>query len=291
MQRTKSFKKADAIFGADFHLRDSTPTCRTDDFEAEQWKKLDFISALQKKHDCPVIHSGDLNQHWKPSPYLLTKTMEHIPNEFWTIMGNHDLPQHSLELMHKCGVNTLVEAGRIKLLSGTHWGQTPEQESLIIKGRKLLVYHVMTYQGKKPWPGCTDPLGATLLRKYPQWDCIISGHNHKPFTETHEGRLLVNPGSITRQEAGQADHKPRVYLYYADTNTVEAVYLPIKDGVVTREHIERDEERNDRIDAFVSKFDEDWEAELSFEGNLERFYQTNKIKPGVKEIITKSLEI
>ena len=101
-------KNPTAILTGDWHLREDSPTCRTDDFWTTQWEKVDFVSDLQKKYNCQVIHSGDLFNHWKPSPYLLNKTMRHIPKEFYTVYGNHDLPQHNIELADKCGINVLL---------------------------------------------------------------------------------------------------------------------------------------------------------------------------------------
>lgn len=293
-------RRADSIVTGDWHLRETTPVCFVGDFEEEQWEAVDKVHKLQQIHDCPVIHTGDLFEHWKPSPYLLSKTMEHLPLKFWTVYGNHDLPQHSFEERHRCGIYALEKAGFLKVMEGTHWGDFPEKASHAIHipihpiGShniiNILVWHVMNYQGRKPWPGCTDPSAASLLRKYPDYDAIFTGHNHKPFVETYQGRLLVNPGSLTRQNADQIDFKPRVYLYYADTNTVEPVYLPIQDDAISRSHIERDEERNDRIEAFITKLDGDWVAGMSFEANLEAFLQAHSIRETVKQKIYKALE-
>ena len=46
-----------ALFTSDLHLREDTPVCRTDDFLKAQIKKLKFLSALQAKHNCPVLIS------------------------------------------------------------------------------------------------------------------------------------------------------------------------------------------------------------------------------------------
>lgn len=292
MQRTK-LNKCDAILTGDWHLREDTPVCRTDDFQVAQWKKVKLIAELQQKYNCPVIHSGDLFHHWKPSPWLLTKTMEYLPQQFHTIYGNHDLPQHNIELENKTGIFALQTAGRLTVLGGVHWGEDPGLSnfpSIHINGREVLVYHVMTYQGKKPWPGCTDPMGATLLRKYPEYDLILTGHNHKPFVETHQDRLLVNPGSIMRQFSDQVDHRPRVYLYNAKSNTAEPYYLPITEGVVTREHIQTEEQRNNRIEAFITRLNNDWESSLSYEANLENFFSANQIRQSVKDIIYKTMQ-
>lgn len=295
MQRTRILqtpKTCDAILTGDWHLREDIPVCRTDAFQTTQWNKVRVISELQQKYKCPVIHSGDLFHHWKPSPWLLSKTIEYIPYDFYTIYGNHDLPQHNIELQDKCGIYNLWVSGKIHMLSGTHWGEIPVKEThpILIQGKKILVYHVMTYQGKKPWPGCTDSMGAALLRKYPEYDLILTGHNHTPFVETHQDRLLVNPGSIMRQFADQIDHRPRVYLYNASENTATPYYLPIEEGVVTREHLQTEEERNNRMEAFITRLNSDWETSLSYEANLESFFAANQIRQSVKDIIYKSME-
>lgn len=287
-------KKADAILCGDFHLNDSVPVARTDDYETAQWKKVDFISTLQRQHGCPVLHSGDLFEHWKPSPYLLSKTMQHLPDNFWTIYGNHDLPQHNLELAMKCGVYTLWNAGKLGMMGGMgDWGLTPDNWVKYvqhkIKGKSIFMWHVMTYKGTPPYPGCTDSNAKRLLRKYPQYDLIHTGHNHETFIETHQGKLLVNVGSLMRRKADQIDYKPCVFLYYADTNTVEKVYLPIEEGVVSREHIEVQERRDGRIDAFIESLDTDFTTTMSFEQNLQAYYAVNETKETVQTIIENSI--
>jgi predicted phosphodiesterase len=285
-----SSKIPDLILCADLHLRDSIPICRTDVYMTAQWKKLDFISDLQKQYSCPVICGGDIFDHWKPSPFLLSETIKHLPDQFKTVLGNHDLPQHSLLLVDKCGVNVLKEAGIITILERCHFDQLPDEPSMIIKGRKILVWHKMNYKGKPPWPGCTDPSAGIILSKYKQFDLIITGDNHKTFTEEFEGRVLVNPGSMMRMDADQIDHKPCVFLWYADDNSIKQVFLPIEEGVISQDHIVRKEERDARIDAFVSRLDDSWEAKMSFEDNLEEFFKVNQIRDSVKEIVYKSLE-
>jgi predicted phosphodiesterase len=285
---------ADAILSGDWHLQDSHPVARKDNFFETQWEKLDFISELQKYHNCDVYHSGDLFEFWKPSPMLISKALEHIPDRFWSVAGNHCLPQHNYDLINKSGLWTLFTAGKLGLLMQGNWNQDvntfDKWENPSIKDREILVWHIMTYQGQKPYPGCKDTKATGLLRKHPQYDLIVTGHNHIPFVEEFKGRLLVNPGSIFRTTAAQIEHRPRVYLWYADTNTVKPVYIPIEKDVISREHIERTEERNQRIDAFIETFSDDWEAQMSFEDNIEIFKTEHMVKKPVMQIIYEALE-
>ncbi len=297
MKRIK-IRQPNLILTGDWHLRESIPVCRTDDFWKAQWNKVQQIKELQEKYDCPVIHSGDLFDHWKPSPYLLTMAISCLPNEFLTVYGNHDLPQHNLDLAIKCGINVLLQANALKIYDHTHWGQELEQSSDLYEisgatktiSREIAVWHVMTYQGKAPWPGCTDLTAKQILEKHPQYNLIVTGHNHKSFVEELDGRILVNPGSLTRQTADQEDHQPCVWLWYADTNTVTPHYLKYEKNVISREHIDKIDARNERLDAFVQTLSNEWEEGISFEENLERFFTVNKVRKSVVDIVRKAVE-
>lgn len=287
MQRTRQIEsKPDAILTSDWHLRETTPVCFTGDFQKEQWVAVEFVASLQKKYGCIVLCAGDLFDHWKPSPWLLSMTISMIPDRFYTIYGQHDLPQHSLELEDKSGINVLRQAEKLSVLKTCHWGQIPKESSHPLYS--ILVWHHLTYQ-TKPFPGAEGGMAAGILRKYPQFDLIVTGDNHQSFTEEYQGRLLVNPGNLTRQVADQINFRPRVYLWYADTNTVKPVYIPIQEGVISREHLEVKEKRDARIDAFVSGLNKDWTAELSFEQNLEKFKQSNIIRRSVLDLVYKAI--
>jgi len=308
MKRTKkktkmgNCSKPDAILTSDWHLRETTPICRTDDFWKMQWQKVDWIAELQRKYYCPVFHAGDLFHHWKPSPYLLSMTMEHLPDGFCTVYGQHDLPGHSLELKEKSGIYTLEKAGKLKVLDEANWGQKPDKGSYLMPytDRLILVWHNFTYVGKDPWPGVTSPKAHILLRKYKQFDLIVTGDNHQSFTVNgHQGNLLVNPGNLTRQTADQIDFQPKLYLWYAETNTVEAVDVPIQKDVITREHIDRVDAMDKKIEAFISRFKEEWEKNwegqlagvpITFEEKLDQFFESNRVRKQVKNIIYKAME-
>ena len=297
--KTEQPKCPSAILCADFHIREDVPVCRTDDFLTAQWEKVDFISDFQKKYNCPVLHAGDVFEtknpvmSWKPSPYLLTMAIKRFPKQLCIVYGNHDLPQHSIEQSEKSGVETLRAAETLYILDGCHWEQVPKKKSYTFASDpdlKILIWHVMTYVGKSPWPGCTDLTAKQILEKYPQFDLILTGHNHKTFVEELDGRLLVNPGSLTRQDADQEDHEPCIYLWYSETNTVEQVLLPYSKGVISREHIDAPQERKERMQAYIERMNLEWKAGLSFKDNLEVHFRENKIPRKIKEKIWASME-
>jgi hypothetical protein len=157
-------------------------------------------------------------------------------------------------------------------------------------GKKIAVAHIMTWQKKRPFPGCREDNAKKLLKRFSTYDLIVTGDNHIPFVETYQGRLLVNPGSMMRMKSDQIDHKPRVYLYFAKTNTVKPFYLPIEKGVVSRDHIDKAEDRDERIAAFVESLEDSAEISLSFEENLKKQMSKNKTSDKVKKIVWELIE-
>ena len=288
--------KVSGIFCGDIHLRDKKPIARTDDYFSAMWEKFMFIDSLGLKYDCPIYCSGDFFDNWKASPELITSTIEAMNADWYSIYGDHDLPSHSFKLRHKSGLTTLAKAGKVTIIKGGHGTDKSSSElpkkakSVNIEGRKVLVWHVLTWHKELPYPGCELSNAKQLLKKHSKYDCILTGDNHLPFQVKYKDRLLINPGSMMRNNADQIKYKPAVWLYYAENNSVEPVYLPIEEGVISREHIEIVNERNERIDAFVDRLKTNFELSMSFKQNIIRFFDKNKTKKKVKKIILNNLE-
>jgi predicted phosphodiesterase len=303
MKRT-NLSKADFLFLSDLHLRETTPECRTDDFFAAQTRKLQYIKQLQINHSCPVLIAGDIFHHWKNSPYLLSWAIENLPDYIICIPGQHDLSSHNLDLLDKSSLFVLQKAKKACILMeggyldigndihvtgfpyGTKSIGTEREEGIT----KVAMIHELTYSQKLPYPGCEIDNAGKLLKRLKGWDLVICGDNHLQFTATIGNRTLISPGSMMRQTADQADFQPQVYAYYKSTNTITPIEIPIEEGVISREHIDRKQQRDGRIDAFVSRLNSEWEGAVSFEENLERMMVENKTKDRVKQIIYSSLE-
>ena len=313
------FKKADAILSADWHIRPDTPTCRTDNFFTAQEKKIDFIFALANKNDCPILVAGDLghkplNNGW-PTWLLewFIKKVKTAKVDIIIIPGQHDLPNHRLDLFPISGIGVLEAAGIIKIIGvitvnneilGCHLypkstekygfkivpfpygtpikplGQDIDYEMPNIS--MIAMTHQMVIEDNVSWPGQQASTGYALLKQFPEYDLILSGDNHIPFTAEYEGRILVNPGSIMRTTADQVNYTPRIYLWYANENRVESVYLPIEQDVISRTHIEIAEKRDKRMEAYAIRAREDVEIELSYPDNLTRYFNKHRTQGRVK---------
>jgi DNA repair exonuclease SbcCD nuclease subunit len=272
------------------------------------WGSVGFIHTLQHRFSnrsgkfggIPVLNTGDTFDKAKPSLYLVKECLEYFPNQgFITIPGQHDLPNHSLNLLDKSGIkllskirdgallltleNSIIETGY--WIYGFPFGssnfQHPEDRETTDRPKIALIHTLVTEteSAAKLMGGIS---AKALMDKMTGYDLIVSGDNHKPFTYEQGGRLLVNPGSMMRMSADQIDHKPRVYLWYAKDNHVEPVYLPIEQGVISREHIEKKEDRDKKIEAFVTHLNEDYKTGVDFEGNLKEYFRKHRTKRAVE---------
>lgn len=302
--------KADLILAADLHLREDTPQCRTDNYLKAQRKKLQAIENLREENNCSIIVAGDLFNRWNPSLWFMSWVLANLPKNISTVLGQHDLKNHNPDTFSKTACSLLESAGRVLILDkgrslhtsdprafysymrGYWYGEKPENPRRTTgTGKKIAVAHIMTWQKKRPFPGCKEDNARKLLKRLSAYDLIVTGDNHIPFVEKYQGRLLVNPGSMMRMKSDQIDHKPRVYLYYAKTNSVEPFYLPISQGVVSREHIDKKEERDERISAFVESLEDSEEISLSFEKNLKKHMSKNQTSDKVKKIVWELVEV
>ncbi|MBD3418443.1 hypothetical protein GF412_05700, partial [Candidatus Micrarchaeota archaeon] len=283
----------DAILTSDWHLREDTPICRIDNFWETQWNKVSQIRELQLKYNCPVIHAGDLFHNWKTSPFLLSKTIEELPSNFYTVYGNHDLPNHNIELDYKSGIFVLEHAGVLsRIINGGHWGVDINKiEPIIIKDKKIAVTHIMTWKDSVPWPDCKEPTVNEIIDRLNDYDLILTGHNHRQFTYEKNGTVLLNPGCITRQktfERFEYDIQPSVYLWNAFENKIFQHKLNYDEDSVSNEHIKTPIRFDRSLNSFVVKLDSKWESDVDFETVLDIVLKENKVR---KPVVDKIREI
>ena len=293
-------KNVNAILTADWHIRATTPECRLDDFLSAMWKKVKFVFELAKKHNCPILLAGDLGHRSQWPNWLIEKFIRYINSyeaTIYAIPGQHDLPQHNLELKKKSAFGILVEGVHIidqpKL---AHIKMFPFGVNIDHNDKKepcVAMAHQMVIDNKQDWPGQKADTATGLLRKFPGYKLILTGDNHKPFVVKYKGRLLVNPGSLMRTTAIQVDHKPRVYLWDSNTNEVEAVYLPINEDVIDRTHIDgylAPQQQDKRISAYVDRLDQSYELGLSYEKNLQTHMKTNNTETLIEDRVWQAVE-
>jgi len=291
--------KVDAIICADLHFRASQPVCRIDDFLEAQINKMKWLADLQKEHDdCPILCGGDYFHKWKAEPIILSACIKHMPFVYG-ISGNHDSKNHNIELMDQTGLQVLHEARKINVLNDNwisingfsvlgvpYGGNIRDIEN---EEADILICHEMIYQTPEHWQKKNGSQALAFLKKHKGYQLIVTGHNHKPFTAEHKGRLLVNPGSLMRMTADQKDYKPRVYLWNKESNTVKIEYVPIDSKAVETVYLEKTKERDERMESFIDRLQSSKEVGLSFEKNLENYLANNRVRTSVKDVINKCI--
>jgi DNA repair exonuclease SbcCD nuclease subunit len=106
-----------AILCSDIHLSERAPIARAvgQDWFTVQKRYLDQLRELKEKHNAILIVAGDVFDYWKSSPELINFAIVHMP-ECYAVPGQHDLPNHNYNDLHKSAYWTLVEAKIIKHL-------------------------------------------------------------------------------------------------------------------------------------------------------------------------------
>ena len=315
VRKVKYVPKYDAIIGSDPHIREDVPICRTDDYLSAQYTKMAFIRDLcMDNNNAPFLCAGDLFDVWhvasseKKVSWLLSKCLEFLPAMTIVVPGQHDLANHSLKELPKTGLQTLVQAGRVLILSGgfqrvlgdpTHgltsvsgyaYGEVAKNVPKSDKNRKhILLWHRLTCVDKQPFPDAGAERSHILLKSLSGYDLIVTGDNHQQFhvESTNERRHLVNPGSMMRMSADQIDFEPAVFGWCAKDNSITRIPLPIKKGVVSREHLnkEKKETRDLRMSAYIKRAQKSYETKLSYTENLKRHIKKNKVGKEVEELV------
>lgn len=282
------------IITADMHIRDTVPQCRTDDFLAAQWHKVEQIDQLVHKNNAIWLDCGDLFHKAVPPLRLVTEFIHHVDVQIrGVVAGNHDLPAHNMGRIHESGIGLLLAAGKIKYLLdnetleidvdgmkchvyGASYEQAiPKPQFYANNLTNILIYHGMVYRSKQDIiadaPGYT---AKQLVKAAPDYDYIICGHNHQQFHMKVGDTMVVNVGCLTRQSAELTNfYHPRVlWLSRSEIKNKEVDFVTLRHatGVVTRDHIDRIQQKEEELSSFVQQLQNKYDFTLSFEQNVEK---------------------
>ena len=288
--------KITAIFTGDIHIQSVSPISRKDNYLNSLGKKLKWLEGLRKKYDCPILDAGDLLSKWQLNPELEQWCIQHIPNEFHTIIGNHDMPNHNINLFKKGSLSLLNAVGSVKVIQNSmgslgweayskHYGGISSDVVDKTK-RNILITHEMICQNKQSHDHFAYSTAKNLLKKHKNFDLILSGHNHESFEHEYEGRKLINIGSLMRRDVAQKGYKPRVVLWSAKTNETKWINVPLEDeNIISSEHLDKIRLKKTGIESYVDSLKDLEHLGLSFEKNVESFFIANNTREEVKNKI------
>ncbi|KXH69827.1 MAG: hypothetical protein AM326_01770 [Candidatus Thorarchaeota archaeon SMTZ-45] len=284
------------LLTGDWHIRNTTPQNRVDDYWATVQDKIRFILHLAEEEECDLIlQPGDFYDSHKANDFLKYTMIKRLNNagiKVITVFGQHDLRYHSSDIRNT-PLAVLVAAkvaytapnwdpmhfDNSIYIYGASWHEDIPTNIVDKNGFNILVMHKMVIANEKLWDGQEKyELGNILLRTHP-FDLIVAGDNHQHFVLTRKARHLVNCGSLLRSNIDQVDHTPVVYIYDTRTEVMERYWVPCKpfEQVFNLEKVEKEKERNKKMEVFVERLTGKAELEgLDFVKNMDTFVRTNK---------------
>ena len=220
------------LYTTDMHMRDSLPSCRTDNFFETQFKKVDeIISTIAKEKVDLWIMGGDLFDIYNPSYELLSLLQSRLEEArsklnapILTICGSHDMIGYNMDKLNNTAVGNLIMNGHLQLLTDKPY-QIDGFNIVGISARKKLLYSDYTIDPAiasnliivSHDPITTDPtpydhMLVKDVAKSTNADLILCAHIHAQFDVTENGTRFINPGPMSRQSIDEAVIVPKILI-------------------------------------------------------------------------------
>ncbi len=288
------------VLVSDMHLSMDGSRARLDDVKKTGFRKFKFILDWAVDHNGIVLHAGDLSvgpRNWELLAELLnTFTDDDI---FYSIYGQHDTYLYSEETRYATMLGALIRAGKIRHLYnepttimindkkisysayGCNYGEDVPSPFLTKDGINILVIHA-PIADEALWEG-QDYLDAEkFLRANRGYKIILCGDIHQKFIIEDKGRYIVNCGPMIRREATEYNlqHHPGFWVWNIKSEKMTWQEIPHEPAemVLTRDHIELQDEKTEMLDDFIKSVKTDIvDDQVSFMGNLFAFIKENKI--------------
>lgn len=272
------------IISGDNHIRADLPRCRIDDnWEETQNKAIIELVEIANKKDCDLFIVGDLFDTANVPARIISMLINEfskINNKVYILAGNHDLPYHSITNIENSSIGIFRNLSRKhhKIKFGMtefgHWsnfnGTVKGSESGI-----LFIHKLIFDSAKSIPPNCAGITAAQFLEEN-KYKWVFSSDNHKCFHYEKNDRHIINPGCMIRQSSDEKEYKPSVFFVDTEKEIVERIYLNDNVEMVDDSYIKKENERDERIGAFVEQLKSSKKLSLSFLDNIEKAIEKNK---------------
>jgi DNA repair exonuclease SbcCD nuclease subunit len=289
------------ICTADWHLRSQKPRCRLDnDWIETQETALAYLASYAKKYEADIAVIGDIfhstNETTNEVIGLVQETallLEKTGQTLYILAGNHDLPQHNLDNIHRSAFNILLNSKNIRSLSEIIIG-ADERISAVNFGAKdiqdadIVFKHVLCFpENERIPPNANIVKPSELFTQFTKAKYIFTGDYHRQFVYKKNDKMLLNPGCLLRQAADMMEYEPSVFLIDFEDGELSYKVLPIPDNekLVTDEYLETEKERNYRIEAFIERIKDHDRVTFDFIENVHTLMKNNKIDAEIKNVI------
>jgi len=309
-----------ALISGDWHIRAKKPRNRLDvDYFVTISNKIMQIFDAAKSHKVDfILQPGDMFDSHSVSNRIIRQTLKllsHSTVPIYTVPGQHDLVYHSkiwqntpIGVTDASNLNVTVlyheiENGSIigyKEINGVSFVGSAYNQPIIkldedryqFQPFKILICHKLIVDTTN-WKGnfSYDYDGTDLLKNH-NYDLIVSGDNHQTFMCEHDGKTLINTGSLMRTRIDQVDHHPCYFIYDTKTRQYSQHFLKVHDVhvILDLEKAKKEKEQNASLVGFVNRIEEESGAddeELNFRKKLAKRmeHQKKKLGKGVVNIL------
>jgi len=276
------------ILTADVHLVGEAPVARQDtDWLETQRQALRFLCDTAMSRNVPLVVVGDIFD----KPRVATEVVNMAIAEFkrisalgqgvYFIAGNHDLIGNNADSIPQCSIGTVLSIfPAIPQIDGIqdaqHFGRDMDT------GAKVKFTHQLVFKDKSSRPPMAKGKTAKdLLDECPNADWIFVGDLHHCYHVEIDGRHVVSTGNVVAHNASMIEVDANCAYIDLDSETVEWIKIPDDPAMLTREHLDKVEERESRLEAFLEKAKEAGGVELTFAGKLEARMGLEDITQGV----------
>lgn len=294
------------IITADWHLRKDVPRCRT--IPEEEWigYQLERVESVLKQavlHNADVLIAGDIFDKARAESdelisRLISLFLSFKNTKIAVLPGNHDLLYHSMNYIYRSTIGqlwALMEKGNTNIvfpwdLQGVVGAPFGIEETYGVNPKSkqpVRVLHYLTFPHKKDIPPYIEDAecSESLREKYDE-PIIITGDYHVNWIIDTEARIVINPGCLTVQAADMEKYTPGFYLL--DDGSYEFIELPEEPETIVSDYLKEEEQRDERISAFVAGLTKENKTTLDFNSNLEQ--AINGLKKDKKQKISSKIQ-
>lgn len=297
---------------SDIHKMLESPVARLDNIHEAQEKKLDYVFSWAVENEAKILMAGDVSHRprgWYLLPFWVSFLKAYdVP--VYAVYGQHDLYMYSGKARTATTLGILASTGLVEILGD--WNYI--MDNWCIKGcsigeevpeptegfKNALVIHKMIVD-KKLWASQEDYIWAPdFLAEHKGYDLILCGDCHQKFLYKMDGRIICNTGCLTRYTADEYNftHKPGFFEFSTETAKIKWHDIPHEpaEKVLTREHIEREQEVDEMLEGFIKAIQETTPGlyskkgsefgGISFMDNLQTLMAKEQVSEEVKNIIS-----
>lgn len=298
-----------AILVSDIHLSHRPPRARRheDDWFQAMANSLRQLEGLSLRYRAPILCAGDVFDHWKAEPELINFALGHLP-EMYAIPGQHDLPLHNIDLIHRSAFWTMVLTGRIRyvpheqpivaendlVIHGFPWGQRIRPFEKDSRKFHVALCHEFFWTAKHSFPGAPEEQEASAYKDRIQgWHAVAYGDNHKGFLTTVNGTHVLNCGGFMRRKTDEEHYRPHIGIL-CKSGRILRHHLKLSGESFTSEDEDKAEMekilRLTDMGDFISGLSELQKQSFDFIAAMEFAMEKKRVSPEVRSLIAQSLE-